>query len=217
MVADISGRQIVLGSGVLAVILLGAYWQYRSTPSPASFIPANGPPAAAMPESSPDGTSTTAPPEAKAGLVVVHVVGAVQRPGVYELTADQRVNDALAAAGGALPQADLEALNLAARLSDGQQVRVLRKGEAAAGQPRPQVRRAATARGTSSSTDAAVDLNSATEGELDALPGVGPAIAARILQYRETHGRFQRPEELMEVSGIGPKKFEQLKASVTTN
>lgn len=135
---------------------------------------------------------------APAPPVVVHVVGAVQQPGLYRLARGKRVADAVARAGGVTPTADLALINLAALVSDGQQVVVPARappgaapaaGEAAAGP---------------------VHLNSATVEQLDALPGVGPVTAQKIVDYREKHGAFSSVRELDAIPGIGPARLEQL-------
>jgi competence protein ComEA len=160
------------------------------------------------------GTTTTAaplppPPVAGAGVtglpssrVVVDVVGAVRRPGLYRLAQSSRIADALTRAGGATAKADLAQVNLAAPLADGEQVVVPRRGAAGA----------APAAGSASAGNPAapVQLSTATLEQLDSLPGVGPVTAQKILDYRETHGAFQSVDELDAVPGIGPKRLEQL-------
>jgi competence protein ComEA len=133
--------------------------------------------------------------------LVVDVAGAVRRPGLYTLAPGTRVDDALAAAGGATPRADVTAVNLAAPLADGEQVVVPVRGAAG------------TAGGGAGS--AIVDLNSATAEQLDALPGIGPSTAAKIVAYRQQHGAFHSLAELDAVSGIGPSKLAELKGLVT--
>lgn len=142
-------------------------------------------------------TGTTAPPE-----VVVHVAGAVVTPGVYRLASGARVADALDAAGGAAPGADVHRLNLAAPLVDGAQVYVPREGE-------PLPPGAGSVGGAA--TSGPVDLNLATAADLEALPGVGPATAKAILAARERAGRFASVEDLLDVRGIGPAKLEALR------
>jgi competence protein ComEA len=136
--------------------------------------------------------------------LVVHVVGAVRRPGLYRLKEGARVADAVARAGGARPKADLALVNLAAPVADGQQVIV--PGRAIPGQaPRP-------AGGDASGP---VSLSSATVEQLDELPGVGPVTAQKIVEYRERHGAFGSIEELDAIPGIGPARLEQLRELVT--
>jgi competence protein ComEA len=136
----------------------------------------------------------------------VYVSGAVQSPDVYVLPPGSIVKDALAAAGGATDDADLARINLAILVQDQQQIHVPREGEADPPVPPP---------GRSSSADLStpdkIDLNTASAAELDALPGIGPAIAQRIVDYREANGRFAAIEDIVNVKGIGPATFEQLK------
>jgi competence protein ComEA len=141
---------------------------------------------------------------APAAIVVVHVVGAVRRPGLYRLRDGTRVADALSRAGGATRRADLAAVNLAAPLADGSQIVVPRR--AAAG---------AVAPGATSSTPAKVSLASATLEQLDALPGVGPVTAHKILDYRQQHGALRSVDDLDAIPGIGPARVEQLRDLVT--
>jgi competence protein ComEA len=135
--------------------------------------------------------------------LVVDVAGAVRRPGLHRLPSGSRVDDALAAAGGATARADVAAVNLAAPLADGEQVVVPVRG--AGGAPSG----AGGAPG-----NAPVDLNSATAEQLDTLPGIGPSTAARIIAYRQQHGAFRHLDELDAVSGIGPSKLAELKGLV---
>ncbi len=144
------------------------------------------------------------------GRVKVHVVGAVKKPGLVELSADARVQDAIDKAGGATEDANPNALNLAAHLVDGSQIVVPRAGEAAvapsasgAGPQTPD---------SSSAAQGSISLNSAGLAELDKLPGVGPATAQKIVDYRNSHGGFRTIDELMAVPGIGPKKMEKMRA-----
>jgi competence protein ComEA len=134
--------------------------------------------------------------------VRVSVQGAVVSPGIYRLPAGSIVQDAILAAGGVLPQADASRINLAALLSDGQEIRVpLRTPTAQPG-------------ATSSTTDPThkkINLNTATLAELDSLPGIGPVLAQRIIDYREEHGPFQSVDELLNVKGIGSELLEKIR------
>lgn len=138
--------------------------------------------------------------------LVVHVVGAVARPGLYRLRDGSRVDDAIRRAGGATPKAGLQLLNLAAPVADGQQVVVPIR--AAAGGP------AAGGAGSASAPAGRIHLNSATVEDLDALPGVGPVTAQRIFDYRTKKGAFASIDELDAVPGIGPARLEQLRELV---
>jgi competence protein ComEA len=140
--------------------------------------------------------------------LVVDVSGAVRRPGLQRLPRGARVADAIAAAGGALPRADVDAVNLAAPVADGVQVLVPRR--AAAGGAGA----AESAGGGVSASGGPVDLNSATAEQLDALPGIGPSTAAKIVEYRQAHGAFHSLAELDAVPGIGAGRLAQLKGLV---
>jgi competence protein ComEA len=154
-------------------------------------------------------TTTTGPP------VAVHVAGAVARPGLYHLPAGSRVADGLARAGGRLPGADVDRLNLAARLVDGQKVLVTRRGEAAPVEPAG-VGSPGGAGGGGVPPEAAepIDLNTADLAALDSLPGVGPATARAILEERVRRGGFRSTRDLLRVPGIGQGRFARLKDRV---
>jgi competence protein ComEA len=146
--------------------------------------------------------------------LVVHVVGAVRRPGLFRLREGARVADAVARAGGATRRADLAALNLAAPLVDGVQVLVPRRvpaigasGSAEGDLAAPSV--------TESGVGPKPSLSSATAAELDELPGVGPVTAQKILDYRSEHGPFRSIDDLDAIPGIGPARIEQLRDLVT--
>ena len=157
-------------------------------------------------------TGATGPSSTAPG-VVVHVVGQVRRPGLVVLAAGARVGDALAKAGGALKGADLTALNLARPLVDGEQVRVPKPGEAPP--PAPPGPSGSPGGGGTGGTSGPVNLNTASAAALEELPGVGPVLAQRIVDWRTEHGRFTSVDELGEVSGIGEKMFAQLQDKVT--
>ena len=151
--------------------------------------------------------SPSAPASASAGdrtdAVVVYVSGAVASPGVLTLPASSRVIDAITAAGGATPEADLESINLARVLVDGEQIRV-----AVVGESPPAGSEAGTPAGT------CVRLATATEAELQTLPGIGPALATRIISYRATHPRLSTVEELDDIPGIGPSLIDKIRPGV---
>ena len=150
-----------------------------------------------MPVPAPIVPSTTAPAQA----LVVDVVGAVRRPGLYRLSQGARIADALARAGGATPKAQLDLVNLAAPVSDGEQIVVPRRGAVAA----------SGADSGGAVPAGPVHLNTATLEQLDALPGVGPVTAQKILDYRQEHGAFGSVDELDAIPGIGPARLEQLR------
>jgi competence protein ComEA len=144
-------------------------------------------------------------------LVYVHVGGAVHHPGLYEVPDGSRVFDAVQAAGGATDQADLDSLNLASKVKDGDKILVPARVEPGADPPPG----GASAGGGAASVGGLINLNSATLEQLDSLPGVGPSTAQKIIDYRTQHGGFRSVDELMEVPGIGPAKFAELKDQVT--
>lgn len=149
--------------------------------------------------------------------VVVHVAGAVLEPGVVELPAGARVAQAIDSAGGAHAEAELAAVNLARPLQDGEQVYVPRVGEAPPGTaagPAAPADPAGSGSGGGVGPEGVVDLNTADLSALDTLPGVGPAIAQRILDWREANGPFHSVDELLEVSGIGPATLERVRERV---
>jgi competence protein ComEA len=164
--------------------------------------------------------------------IVVHVAGAVKQPGVYRLPPGARADDALKAAGGARPDANPDAINLAEKLEDGRQLYVPTRQEQPSGGASEPARMAsasspvakkASHSSSGSSTrveklttpgQGTVNINTATAEELQRLPGVGPSYAARILQFRKENGPFTSPEQLMDISGIGEKRFEKMKPFV---
>lgn len=154
------------------------------------------------------GSSVQGSGSAHADTVLVHVAGAVQAPGVVELAAGSRVFEVLDKAGGALPEAELSAVNLAAVVQDGQQILIPRTGEPL----QPPAGASAPKQGAQ---DVLVNLNTADVPELEELPRVGPVLAERIVEWRTQHGPFARPEDLDAVPGIGPAMLESLVPLVT--
>jgi competence protein ComEA len=202
----------------------------RTPAGPEAAAPAAGPTPSTGAGATPTaavaaGTHAAAGGEDAAGDLVVHVVGQVREPGVVRLPAGSRVDDAVAAAGGALDAADLTRVNLARVLVDGEQLFVPRPGEempaqvaemaAGAGQGEQAGQGGQPAGGEPAGQGSLVDVNSATSAQLQELPGVGPVLAGRILEWREQNGRFSSVDELAEVSGIGPKVLERLRPLVT--
>jgi competence protein ComEA len=157
----------------------------------------------------PAATPVQAPVRAKAAapkLLVVDVAGAVRHPGLYRLQSGSRIDDAIASAGGPTAKAQLDTVNLAAPIADGEQVVVPGRG--------PGGVVAASPAAAGSSPSAPLDLNSATLEQLEGLPGIGPVTAQKILDYRQQHGAFHGVEELQGVPGIGPAHMAQLKGLV---
>lgn len=185
---------IALVVGALALLAVVTYCTLSTNPTPEP-----APDLAAATVDHPPRLSSTAPPQ-----VVIDVVGKVNAPGVRTLPNGSRVRDALTAAGGPTPDADLTTLNLARPLVDGEQVRVgLPAAVPAAADPQ------------NPPTTAPVDLNTATVQQLDSLPGVGTVTAQRILDWRTRHGRYSDVAQLQEVDGIGPTRFAKLRELVT--
>ena len=184
--------------GLLAAVAVVG-WTWAGRPA-VEQVPAAATTAPVVPGPSEADTSPPPPTPADDGTVVVSVVGQVASPGLVTLPAGSRVADALAAAGGLLPEADPAAVNAAALLTDGQQIAV---GVPGAAPP-------ATGSGGAAGPGGLLDLNSATVADLDALPGIGPVLAQRIIDHRTGHGPFTSVEELDDVSGIGPAIYADL-------
>ena len=185
-------RLLLAAAGSLALILLAGRF----------VLGAGTTTVAPLPPPPPQGAGVTGLPAAR---VVVDVVGAVRRPGLYRLEQGTRIADAVARAGGATGKADLSMVNLAAPLADGEQVVVPKRGAAgvaAAG--------AGAAGAGAAATTGPVHLSTATLEQLDSLPGIGPVTAQKILDYRTKHGAFTSVDELDAVPGIGPSRMDQL-------
>lgn len=196
--------RLVGGALGLAVAAAGGWWLVRSPPPPVEST---------IPFAVTSTVVSVAPVSTAPVAVAVHVAGAVVRPGVYQVPPDARVVDAVRAAGGATAKADLDAVNLARGVTDGEQVYIPRRGRPSGGAPG-----SAPGRGGSPATPpptGPVNLNTATVAQLDALPGVGPSIAAAIVEYRGRTGGFASVEDLEKVPGIGPSKMEAIRPLVT--
>jgi len=150
----------------------------------------------------PSTTSTSGP----GGMLVVHVAGDVARPGVVRIAAGARVIDAIEAAGGGLPDADLDRLNLAAKVADGQRVAVAKVGA-----PAPVEAGTGAATGDPATPSGPLNLNTATQAELEELPGIGPSLAEAIIAEREKRGGFHDVAELQDVRGIGERRYADIK------
>ncbi|MDQ1701532.1 MAG: competence protein ComEA [Frankiaceae bacterium] len=198
VVLDAAAVRIIGGLVVLAfaAAVVAGFLFFRGRPAP---VPAGRPAFSLSGGPASSGSASPSP-----GVVVVAVAGAVRRPGVVRLPAGSRVVDAIAAAGGAKPGTDLGTVNLAAKLTDGEQV-VVGAGTGAAG----------AGAGGSGAAGGVLNLNAATADQLDALPGVGPVTAQKIVAWRTAHGGFQRVDQLQDVPGIGPSKFAELRDLVT--
>jgi competence protein ComEA len=197
-VIEISRQQLVVyAAAAVAIALIGArYLQHERQQGPPSRATHAG------------GVKVTR--AGAGGAAFVHVAGAVRRPGVYRLPSWARLDVAIRRAGGATTRADMQGVNLAAKVSDGQQVIVPRRlsgaGAAVAGP--------SAVPGATAATAAPISLNTATVEQLDQLEGIGPTTAQKILDWRKEHGGFRSVEDLQQISGIGPKRFESLKEKV---
>ena len=202
--ADATGTtpaRILVGIVVVAAALVAGFWLLRPPPDP---------PEAALPFAS---TTVASPPTSaipESDVVVVHVAGAVASPGLHELPAGSRVADAIAAAGGLTPTADASRINLAAPVADGERVYVL-----AVGEQEPAVAVGSSPPGDGGEAAGPVNLNTADAEALDALPGIGPATAAAIIEHRGKVGAFTAVDQLLDVPGIGEAKLEALRDLVT--
>ena len=196
---------MVLVGVVAAVVAAVGVWREVPRAEPVAGLPALVTTTAAT---ATPGTAATAPE------LVVAVAGKVRRPGLVRVPAGSRVADALEAAGGVLPGVDLAGVNLARKVGDGEQVAVgVPPAPDAAGAPAAAGAAAAGA-GAAGAAAAPLDLNTATVEQLDALPGVGPVTAQRIVDWRARNGRFATVDQLREVEGIGERRLGQLRELV---
>ena len=202
-------RALWCAAAAAVLALLALTWWDRPVPEPVG-APSTAPaPSSVAAPASPPGPSPATAPAPGPRTVVVSVVGRVARPGLVTLPEGARVADAVEAAGGLLPGADQAAVNIAAVLADGQQVAV---GVPGAAGPAPGPGAPA---GRSAGSGGPVDLNRAAAAELEALPGVGPVLAQRIVAHREQHGPFGAVEDLLDVAGIGPAVLDRVAGAVT--
>ncbi len=187
---------------VVATLLGAVLWYTRSLPRPVDIAaPANATSPVVSSGAAPFASLTPSPV-----AIIVDVAGWVRSPGVYEFVSGDRVIDAVNRAGGARKGADLTTLNLAAPLTDGTQIVVPKPGATAPG-----------GTGTTSTTGGAalININTASETDLETLPGVGPVTGAAIIDYRTQNGPFTSVDDLIDVSGIGPSTLEQIRPFVT--
>jgi competence protein ComEA len=179
---------LVYGAIAVAVLLVGARWIRSGDGEPAGS------------DAGLSFAADSAPGGERGGDVVVHVAGAVGRPGVYRLPGGARVTDAIRRAGGLASGSQADAINLAARLADGQQIVVPGRGTAAAA--------------AASGEAGPVSLGSATVDQLDEIEGIGPVTAEKIIEFRDQHGGLSSVDELDQISGIGPSTMEALRAEL---
>ena len=219
-------RKIIMG---LAVVILagGGYWLLKHF-HPALFL--GEPDLVVEREATPP--PPTPPPTTPKSEIAVHVTGAVMSPGVYYLSTNARVHEAIDKAGGATDRADVHSLNLAAKIRDGQQIDVPDLRQIPDVKPPAPISIAAQEYTIPTSSDRSVapqpsmgrpapsdgsriNINTATSQELQTLQGIGPAMAQRIIEYRQTSGRFSTVDDLTNVKGIGEKTLEKIRGSIT--
>lgn len=219
---QLSRRQILVYA-VLAVLVIAVGVRYVVLPRQSG--PSESQALVLAPVASPAGSgaggggatveATTGPAASPAPDVVVYVCGAVRSPGVVRLSAGARVTDAVALAGGPTGRAELAAVNLAAPVTDGQQILVPEKGAAGAVAAAPAPSGSGLGAAAGAAAGALVNINTASLEELDALDGVGPSTAQKIIDYRTANGGFTTVDEIKEVPGIGDAKFAAMKDSIT--
>ena len=227
------GLRVAVLLAALAVAAAGWFWWQAGAAAPQvlplSAATSSGPPRAGLADgdsgAAQGGTATSQEAgsgqggAASAGAVVVHVAGAVAKPGVIRLQQGSRVDDAIAAAGGAAQEADVNRLNLALVVEDGQKIYVPQHGEPLSAAPDAAGPDSTDGAGTGASGTGSVggkvNLNTADAATLDTLPKVGPVLAQRIVDWRKEHGSFKSVEELDAVDGVGPKMLEALLPLVT--
>lgn len=185
---------LLFGAVVVALGGIILFQAIRARPQPIVLL-------TAAPQASPEVTLTPSP-------LRVYVSGAVQEPDVVLVPPGSIVKDAILAAGGAAADADLDRINLALAVIEGQHIYVPRKGEVDLPVQPPAQR---------SSSDLKVNINTADATALESLPGIGPSLAQRILDYRQAHGPFARIEDIQDVSGIGPATFAKIQDLITTD
>ena len=229
--------KLVTTAGSILIIASGSWWLLHAPPPPVErslpYAAGAGSTAASVATSAPagvkalaDDSASTSAVVAVPSMIIVQVAGAVVYPGVFTLPRGARIHQLIEAAGGATAEGDPGALNLAVALSDGDRVFVPRQGDAteppvvasnagSSSAPRVAVP-GATGSGGGDSTVATgpIDLNRATQSELDALPGVGPATALAIVSFRDEHGPFAAIDDLLDVRGIGPAKLDAIRPMV---
>lgn len=205
-VAYFGVRRLVASSAGVVVAIGVGWFVFRPSPTPVELVL----PSITTSVSSPSG-----------GDIQIHVVGAVERPGVYTLPINSRVVDAVAAAGGSLPLADLEGINMAQTLLDAEQVLIPRRAVsrprvtvAPRLQPKP---RTSTTVIAPELTSRVVNINTATASQLETLTGVGPATARAIISYRTSKGSFSKVEDLLNVPGIGPSKLAAMRNEISVS
>ncbi len=211
---NFSTKTIITASGAVLLLIAGAVTMFLM-PSEPSSRPQTKPVIVEQTQPEPEPEKAEIP----AKIWYVYVTGAVKSPGVYKLSEDSRIFQAIDAAGGFTSRADDTSLNLAEPLADGVHVHVATKGERNNNQQNNSVRIPGVQQNNfvvtaPSGNGNLVDINNASESELQRLNGIGPALAKRIIDYRQTHGNFTRPEDLLRVSGIGQAKLNNIRSQI---
>jgi competence protein ComEA len=207
MRVGIGAAVVLLIAGLGIAVLVSAFSSAGVTTTIAPAPSAASGTGTARSGSAPPSATGTSPGSAVS--LFVHILGAVAKPGLYQLHDGARAVDAVAAAGGFTAEADRQQLNLARLVSDGEQIYVPKVGEAGSGPP------GSSAAGGAGAIGGKLNINTASESDLETLPRVGPTMAKRIIAWREANGRFATIEDLMSVTGIGEKTFAELKDLVT--
>jgi competence protein ComEA len=199
-------RREVVGLVALAILVLtgAAFWYVRSLPRPVAVEMAGA-----------GGRAARASPSPSPKVIVVDVAGWIRRPGVYEFHEGDRVIDAIRRAGGAKQGADLTSVNLAALLTDAEQIVIARKVPGSGPPGSTVTTGSGTSGGGGAGTGSIVNVNTATLDQLETLPGIGEVLAQRILDYRIQHGPFRSADDLLNVSGIGDKRLADLRPMIT--
>ena len=202
-------RRLVTGAAAVCVVVVGGWWVVRVPPVPVESTIAF------------TSTSVAGATSVNTMVIVVHVAGEVNTPGVYSLAAGSRMVDALDAAGGPTNRADLEVINLATPITDATQIYVPARNQTARPtfrRPQPGVNGGVNSGAIGQADNqqgGVININRASAAELEQLPGVGPATAQAIIDYRTSNGPFATPEDLLDVKGIGPAKFASMRNKVS--
>ena len=205
---DLSRQEKVIFLIIVSILIITIGWKlYSSEKNNITIIPS-------AQESEP--ISLSAEDDVEKGICIIHIAGAVKQPGVYQLEQGKRIIDAVKIAGGQAEEANLDAINLAAQLYDGQKIMIPFISDANSNNLSRTLGIVETPPSSMNSGNSSLlNLNSAEARQLENLPGIGSVLADRILEYRKDHGMFRTMEEVMNVPGIGEKKFESMKEFIT--
>ena len=207
-------KAIITGGGVLIFLVAGLLTMLFTD---SGISPETKPVPQSQPKSQTAEVQTPQPPK----VLIVYITGEIRKPGVYKLSDDARIFQLIEMAGGFTSKADTESLNLAETLADGVHVHIGAKlqeqQEEAPRIPGMPASRASVQSGIQTRSPGLININTAAASELESLPGIGPALAQRIIEYRNTHGNFSRPEDLINVRGIGQSKLAQVLPKITAS